>query len=243
MKPHPSAIIDALFRRFADTLSPRACAVCGQRLGLHEQTLCTACNISIPRTHYASNPYENDMAMAFWHLASIEKAAAWFFYNAGSPTALAIYKLKYYDRPDIGYALGRIFGRELAAEDFFDDVDVIVPVPLAPKRERQRGYNQSVAIAEGIGREAHIQVDTKSLRRTTFEKSQTMLSREEREKNVSGVFETSPSCGLIGKRILLVDDVCTTGATLTACANVISKLPGVRIYAATLAFAGSRHKG
>lgn len=241
MKTHLSDMIDTLARRLADTLAPRGCAVCGCRLCLQEQAVCSACNISIPRTHYARNPFDNDMAKVFWHLAPIEKAAAWFFYNAGSPTAQAIYKLKYFNRPDIGYALGRIFGQELVADGFFDDVDVIVPVPLAPKRERQRGYNQSVAIAEGMAREAHVDVDRRSLRRTSFAKSQTMLSREEREKNVSGVFELTGACQLAGRGILLVDDVCTTGATLTACAKTISQLPGVRIYAATLAFAGTRY--
>ena len=91
MKTHLSDMIDTLARRLADTPAPRGCAVCGCRLCLQEQAVCSACNISIPRTHYARNPFDNDMAKVFWHLAPIEKAAAWFFYNAGSPTAQAIY--------------------------------------------------------------------------------------------------------------------------------------------------------
>ena len=87
MKTHLSDMLDTLARRLADTLAPRGCAVCGCRLCLQEQAVCSACNISIPRTHYARNPFDNDMAKVFWHLAPIEKAAAWFFYNAGSPTA------------------------------------------------------------------------------------------------------------------------------------------------------------
>ena len=135
-------LLPLFFRRWMDTLAPRPCAVCGMRLGACEQLVCVGCNLSLPRTGYALNPYDNDMAMLFWHLAPVDKAAALFFYKAGSPTARAIYKLKYYSRPDIGYGLGQLMARELAANGFFDDINLIVPVPLSPKRKRQRGYNQ-----------------------------------------------------------------------------------------------------
>lgn len=233
-------LIPLFFRRWIDTLAPRPCAVCGMRLGACEQLVCVGCNLSLPRTGYALNPYDNDMAMLFWHLASVEKAAALFFYKAGSPTARAIYKLKYYSRPDIGYGLGQLMARELAANGFFDDINLIVPVPLAPKRKRQRGYNQSEAIAAGLAHETGIGMDAQSLRRTSFHQSQTHLSRQERQENVAGVFSVARPKRLEHRSVLLVDDVCTTGATLSACVCELAKVQGVRVSVATLAFAGTR---
>ncbi|MGI6222496.1 MAG: ComF family protein [Prevotella sp.] len=227
-------------RRLVDTLAPRVCALCGRRLGLSEQLVCAGCNVAVARTHYAENPYDNDMAKLFWHLAPIQKAAALFFYSAGSPAAQAIYKLKYYGRPDIGFDLGRLLARELEANGFFKGIDLIVPVPLAPKRKRQRGYNQSEAIATGMARESGIRMDTKCFRRTSFTKSQTHLSRRERQENVADVFRIANAKRLQNRGVLLVDDVCTTGATLAACAKVLSSVPGITLSAATLAFAGMR---
>lgn len=155
-------LLPLFFRRWMDTLAPRPCAVCGMRLGACEQLVCVGCNLSLPRTGYALNPYDNDMAMLFWHLAPVDKAAALFFYKAGSPTARAIYKLKYYSRPDIGYGLGQLMARELAANGFFDDINLIVPVPLSPKRKRQRGYNQSEAIAAGLAHETGVGMDARA---------------------------------------------------------------------------------
>lgn len=109
-----------------------------------------------------------------------------------------IYSLKYKGRPDIGVALGRLAAGEFMAAGFFDGVDVIVPVPLARKRLRERGYNQSAEVAAGVSSLTGIPVDARSVCRKAFKTSQTKLGRWERLGNVSGLFEVRRQERLLG---------------------------------------------
>ena len=121
---------------------------------------------------------------------------------------------------------------------FFDGVDVIVPVPLHPHRQRERGYNQSECIARGVSVVTAIPVDAAAVLRTKHTETQTRKSAYERWTNVEGVFLLSHPERFAGKQLLLVDDVLTTGATTTACADVFRDVEGVRISILTLAVAG-----
>lgn len=97
------------------------------------------CHFHLPRTGFWLDPYDNEMAKSFWHLIPIERAAAYFYYEAHSDTANMIYQLKYKDHPEVGVILGRMLAKEMQGAGFFDGIDGIVPVPLAKKRLRQRG--------------------------------------------------------------------------------------------------------
>lgn len=176
------------------------------------------------------------MAQSFWGQLPIRRAASLFFYEGHSEVASLIYHLKYHNRPQIGIDMGRILAAQFQPAHFFDDIDVIVPVPLARRRLRQRGYNQSECIAQGISLITGIPIDTHSMERTDFEGSQTQLNRWNRRENVDRLFRLTPRQALTGKHVLLVDDVCTTGATLTACGSAIALAGDVRISMATLGF-------
>lgn len=222
--------------RILDFISPRLCVVCGHRLAPTERSLCGVCLFHLPRTDFHQKPLDNPMAQLFWGLAPIEKAAALFYYHPHSETAQLVYRLKYNNRPDIGEDMGRIMANELQATDFFSDIDVLLPVPLASKRLRQRGYNQSEQLAIGISDITHLPIVSKVLRRKHFQQSQTTLNRWQRQENVTDTFQLKEEHLLQGKHVLLIDDICTTGATLIACANVLKDIEDIRISVLTLGF-------
>ena len=222
--------------RFLDFISPRECVVCGQRLAPTERSVCSVCLFHLPRTDFHLNPLDNQMAQLFWKLTTIQKAAALFFYHPHSEMAQIVYRLKYNNRPDIGEDMGRVIACELQCSDFFSDIDILLPVPLSRKRFRQRGYNQSEMLATGISDITHLPIVTKALRRKEFHQSQTMLNRWQRQENVADTFELTDDRRLKGQHVLLIDDVCTTGATLIACANAIKEVEGIRISVLTLGF-------
>ena len=222
--------------RFLDFISPRQCVVCGERLAPTERSLCSVCVLHLPRTTYQFTPDDNPMAQLFWHLTPVERAAALFFYEPHSEMARLVYDMKYHDRPDIGEDMGRLMANEMQFARYFDGIDVLLPVPLSRKRMRQRGYNQSEQLAIGISDITHLPIVTKALRRKHFVKSQTQLSRHERQENVDDMFELRDGSLLQDKHILLVDDICTTGATLMACIEVLKDIPGIHLSVLTLGF-------
>lgn len=229
----------SFWTRILDLISPRQCVICGERLSITERAVCSSCYLHLPRTTYQFTPYDNPMAQLFWGLAPISRAAALFFYEPHAEAAQLIYDLKYADRPDIGEDIGRMMAEEMQMADYFAGVDVIIPVPLSSKRKRQRGYNQSEMIARGIHEITNIPVMHRALKRKHFHQSQTSLMRHQRQENVAEMFELRDAKGLEDKHILLVDDVCTTGATLIACANTLKDIPGIRISVLTLGFTKS----
>lgn len=220
-----------------DLISPRTCVVCGQRLSVSEETICSKCNLHLPRTGFQQDPYENIIAKIFWGQVPIERATALFYYEPHAETANILYEMKYKNHPEIGEVMGRLMARELQMSNFFEGIDGIIPVPLAKKRQRQRGYNQSHELAKGISEITGLPIYNKVVRRTVFEGSQTSLGRWERNENVEQVFELKDAPTVQGKHLLIVDDVVTTGATVIACAKELCKAGGVRISVLSLGLA------
>ena len=229
----------SFFSRLFDLISPRLCIVCGERLSVTEEVICGKCNLHLPRTGFQRDPRENVMTKMFWGRIPIERATALFYYESHAETANILYELKYKNHPEIGETMGRMMARELQRGDFFDGIDGIVPVPLAKRRERQRGYNQSMEIAKGVSEITNLPIYNKVVRRKTFNGSQTSKGRWERNENVENVFELLDGDSVRGKHLLIIDDVVTTGATVIACAKEISKAEGVRFSVLSLGFAKS----
>ena len=229
----------SFFSRLFDLISPRLCIVCGERLSVTEEVICGKCNLHLPRTGFQRDPRENVMTKMFWGRIPIERATALFYYESHAETANILYELKYKNHPEIGETMGRMMARELQRGDFFDGIDGIVPVPLAKRRERQRGYNQSMEIAKGVSEITNLPIYNKVVKRKTFNGSQTSKGRWERNENVENVFELLDGDSVRGKHLLIIDDVVTTGATVIACAKEISKAEGVRFSVLSLGFAKS----
>ena len=215
--------------KLLDFIAPRHCVVCGQRLTATESGICSVCMLHLPRTAYQFFPDDNPMVQQFWHLSPVRQAVAFIHYEPHSEVAQIVYDLKYHDRPDIGEDMGRLMANEVQMAHYLDDVDVLLPVPLSRKRRRQRGYNQSEQLALGIHDITNIPIVRKAVIRKHFRQSNTQLSRHERQQNVDDMFLLRDATPLQNKHVLLIDDICTTGSTLIACANAISHVPGIRI--------------
>lgn len=195
---------------------------------------CLRCLYRLPRTGYWSEP-DNAVERAFWGRIPVERGCALFFFDKGSRYRTLLHKLKYKQRKDIGLTLGKMLGRELLESGNYQTIDTIVPVPLHPKKQYRRGYNQSEQIAAGIAQVTAWEINATALIRTTHTETQTRKTRLERWENVSRVFRVREEAALRNKHILLVDDVITTGATLEACATQLLKVAGCRVSVATLA--------
>ncbi len=216
---------------------PHRCDVCNCTLGKGEEGICLKCNLLLPRTGYhrwTDNPLERN----FWGKVPLERAAAYFFYRKNSPYRRILRLLKYGGRKDLGETLGRQMAAELALSGFFDGMDVVMPVPLHPRKLRQRGYNQSECIARGIAAVTGLPLDTTSVTRLKHTDTQTHRSADQRWENVRDAFALRDPERFCHRHILLVDDVATTTATLTACADAFARVEGIRISILTLALSG-----
>ncbi len=221
--------MNLMVRRILDFVNPRTCVVCGHELALREDTICMACNWQLPRTGYARSPYENPMAKRFYGQFPVERVAGWFHYVAKDPVVRLIHRAKYSGDRGLCVWLGQAAAREFAEHDFFRDVDVILPTPLTRWRRWRRGYNQCEYIARGVAAVTGLPIVTNAVRRVRFAKSQTLLHGDERVQNVKNSFELMRVEALRGKHILLIDDVITTGATVSSCGREIAKAGGVKI--------------
>lgn len=216
-------------------LFPRLCHGCGNQLLRNENVICTECYVLIPRTNYHLIP-DNPVEKLFWGRCPVERAAAFSYYNRDSRIRRMIHHLKYRGAVETGLELGRIYGNSLTKSLFISGIDVIVPVPLHPSKERQRGYNQSELISRGISEATGLPVDTEILKRITVTSTQTRKSRYDRWINVNDIFRVIDDKKIEGKHVLIVDDVITTGSTIEACATEILKAKNTRVSVAALAF-------
>jgi ComF family protein len=221
---------------FVDLFFPRLCKGCGVHLFENEQEICKKCLRSLPRTGFElidDNPAEK----IFWGRVNIEKAVSVYYYRKGELLQQLLHKLKYRGHPLIGEELGKTTGNILRQTGCFNNIDALIPVPLHPKKQRIRGYNQSKHIAYGISLVSDIPLLTGNLVRTVHTSSQTTKNRFERWENVSNIFSVLYPEKLNNKHILLIDDVVTTGATLESCARALQKSCDLKISIATIGFA------
>jgi len=168
---------------------------------------------------------------------SVENVGAFLFYKKGNHTQKILHNLKYYGLKEIGVFLGNIYGKQLAQHPKWQDIDIIIPIPLHKKKEKKRGYNQSEWIAKGLSAGMQVPYNTRLLIRSEFTETQTKKSRFHRWENVKDVFHITDMKALENKHILLCDDVLTTGATLEAAIQKLAGISGVKVSVVTLATA------
>lgn len=230
-----------LLRQLLDIAAPRLCSACGRRLNDGEEVFCATCMMRLPRTDFLAHPYDNEMAQTFWgRVSHFEKAYAFVYHQPHSESARAVYQIKYFGMADTGIDIGEIMGIQMKAAGFTDDIDIILPVPLTKERKRQRGFNQSEMIAQGISDATGIKVAKDIVKRVSFHGSQTRRDRQDRADNVENAFCLASGKRVTGKHVLIVDDIVTTGATIVAMAQQITLQPGVKVSVAAIGFAGER---
>lgn len=202
-----------------DTIWPRTCRCCGQSLTVGEELLCTGCMMDLPRTGLHDS-YFNDIHHRIGPSAALDVAAGWFYYYSGSPYSRLIHEAKYGDRPMTAKILGRMYGRELVRAGFKGRFDVLVPVPLHRLKFLRRGYNQSREIADGMAMELGCGLADCIIAQKGHD-TQTRRGAYERAENVKDTFIVRDGEAIRGKRVAVVDDVITTGATVRACVEAI----------------------
>lgn len=215
---------------------PEVCPCCGELLNKTEKTVCLSCHFLLPRTGFEKFA-DNPVARLFYGKVRLHAAMACFFFAKHGRVQPLIHELKYKSNREAGLFLGREIGKALQASELYNDVAMIVPVPLHPLRERKRGYNQSEIIALGIHEITGIQVSRNNLVRGVATQTQTKKSREERWKNVKDIFSVRHPEAFAGRHVLLVDDVITTGSTIEGCIKALEPIADIRISVAAAAMA------
>jgi ComF family protein len=202
-----------------DLLLPRFCPVCGQRLMPSERIICMTCSIGWPRIKQTSLS-DNSMLRLLWPRVPVELATSLIAYRHDMPFHNIIVNIKYHGASHLAVELGRWAARELMHQGLLEQSDLIVPVPISPKKRRRRGYNQAQLLAEGMSQECHLPVRT-WLSRANDQETQTHLNRARRIENTISAFQACIPPEERGHRILIVDDVFTTGATIASCAQAL----------------------
>lgn len=229
-------MIDRLASYTRDLLGlffPAYCEGCGSDRVEHRQLLCLRCLGRLPATNFfaqAGNPVEK----TFYGRLKIEAAGAAYYFTADSLLHHLITQLKYHGNQELGIYLGELTAAQMRKSDRFIEPELIIPLPLNLRKLRKRGYNQATLIAEGMAKVLKVPVRDDLAVRKLFTETQTKKDRVSRWQNMQDVFDITRSAELEGRRVLLVDDIITTGATLEACGNALLKVEGLRLDIATV---------
>ena len=209
--------------------------ICGEHVTEEVHGICTMCRFNVPLTYFWRDK-ENPVYDKLSALVPIAEASAFIYYTDNSPWRSMIHSFKYRNAWRTALDMGRWYGAELKASGLYDDIDVVIPVPLHPFKLLKRGYNQSTYLAEGIAKSLGTKVDTRAARRIRNNPSQARRGARDRWENVDELFRIVRPKRLQGKHILVVDDVLTSGATLTTfLKEIVRAVPDCRISIATLA--------
>lgn len=225
--------LTALFQ----VIFPATCIGCGEVLMAGEKQLCVDCLSSLNTTRVSrlsDNPTERKL------LGRIDFNAAMSLYRFqhGNTVQAVVHSMKYKSNSDLCLMMGRQLGLELLHSGRFDDVDVLIPIPLHWLRRLHRGYNQSELLCRGIAEVMPRPIDTHSVVRHRYTRKQSLQKGAQRATNVENAFLIRHPEPLEGHHALLVDDVLTTGATLAACADALASVPQLKLSIATLSIAG-----
>ncbi|MCQ2285082.1 MAG: ComF family protein [Bacteroidales bacterium] len=215
---------------------PRLCVGCGNALQQNEELLCLHCLLHLPETNYFRE-HDNPLKLIFAGRVKVEEVSSLLFYKKGNSVQNMLHALKYKGKKELGSFLGSYYGEKLIQEPRYQQIDYIIPIPLHPKKQQKRGYNQSEWIAIGLSQGMNVPYTNEVLLRTTFTETQTKKSRFNRWENVKEVFAVQNADVFAGKHLLVCDDVLTTGATMEAAIQQLLTIEGVKISVVTLATA------
>lgn len=227
--------IRELSSAFVDLFFPRLCPVCGTSLLPFEKIMCMKCQIKIPLLAREPRAYAKIEGKITTGVGNLKSCTAMFLYSRDLPYYKLIHEAKYYSRPHIARELAAQHTRTLIKSGYFDTIHAIMPVPLHFLKEYQRGYNQAEAIARGVQDVTNLPI-VYNLAARRMHSTQTKKSHEQRIENAKGQFKVNRPEQLIGKHILLVDDVITTGATISsAIGTLCDEIPNINISVMALA--------
>jgi ComF family protein len=225
-----------LLQSLSQLVFPHLCVCCDGFLSHQETHICTLCSYTLPKFE-TFQMMDNPLARKFWGRVKLEYATAYLQFKSDGSVRKVLHQLKYKGNKDLGIEMGEAMGTQFSKISQLSDVDIILPIPLHPKRERTRGYNQSDILAQGMSKSLQKKVYYDALARVKYNSTQTKKKRYERFINSQEIFRVVKPDLLAHKHILLLDDVITTGATIEACGNALLEVEGLRLSVASLAAA------
>lgn len=215
---------------------PRVCESCGTDIVDEDELLCLRCLSSLPKTSFQFHQ-GNIVEKIFWGRLNVVHATAQYYFTKESMMQHLMHQLKYRGNKDLGHYLGNLMGLGLEQTSWMKGIDVLVPLPLFPSKEKKRGYNQATILCNGISEITGKPVLKDIVIRTSHTETQTHKSRVDRWQNMEGRFQVKDPATLRDRHILLVDDVITTGASLEACGREILQVSGTSLSICTLCYA------
>ncbi len=224
-------IKDSFFHLFF----PHVCAGCGNDVLNEKSSLCMRCIDALPETNFEIHP-DNPVEKLFWGRVKLIGGSSQYYFTKESLMQRLMHQFKYKGNRELGLQLGRMMGEQLLQSGRFQ-ADALIPIPLFPRKEKRRGYNQATVLCLGIKESMNIPLFDKVINRPQHTETQTKKGRIERWKNMEGKFMLDNAAAIRDKHVLLIDDVVTTGATLEACATELLKVEGVTVSVATLCVA------
>lgn len=215
-----TSILTSLWEDFLSLIFPEICLTCHDVLLKNELQICTLCQLDMPISGYHKsvndNPVYNDLKI----IENLTGATAYLKYNRFGKAQKLLHELKYKGNYDLGVHLGQMYGSHLSE---FITCDVMIPVPIHKSKLKQRGYNQTMAICEGIQNYLKVPIDDRAVIRAKKTSTQTKRHKVDRWLAMDTIFEVQHPENILNKDILIVDDVITTGATLYALCQSINK--------------------
>ena len=227
-----------MFKSILNLFFPKVCSGCNSFLLTNENVICTVCRHDIPLTNHHLSP-DNDASKKFYGRVPILHASALFYFHKKGIVQQLIHNLKYKGHEEIGSIVGEWYAEDLSCMEFMKTVDEIIPVPLHPRKFRERGYNQVTTFGKALSGRLNIPYNDCLLVRNKYSKTQSKKNLLGRTEGIESVFDVTYSEKDHNKHFVLIDDVITTGSTLEACSRALLKIQGAKISIACLAMANS----
>ena len=227
-----------MFKSIVNLFFPKVCSGCNSFLLTNENVICTVCRHDIPLTNHHLNP-DNDASKKFYGRIPIQHASALFYFHKKGIVQQLIHNLKYKGHEEIGSIIGEWYAEDLSQMEFIQTVDEIIPVPLHPRKLKERGYNQVTTFGKALSSSLNLIYNDSLLNRNKYSKTQSKKNLLGRTEGIESVFDVTFTEKDHDKHFLLIDDVITTGSTLEACSRALLKIPGARISIVCMAMAQS----
>jgi ComF family protein len=193
--------------------------------------------MTLPYTNYLEEHTEKYTYKLFFGRVQISAASSYLYFRKKSGVQKILHELKYRNHESLGNLMGRLHASQLIDSKDFQDIDLVMPIPLHPRKYKERGYNQAALLAEGYAEIFGAELDLKTLQRKADTESQTRKSRYQRYENMKGVFVLNHQEKIKEKIILLIDDVVTTGATIESSAELLIAAGAKKVLVASIAVA------